>query len=702
MTSAVNRLWFSENAIAIANLRWLKMAAASAEKVLYTQDSVSVRFPGPRGEEAVSGKLEITREPHGFVVSWVPYPPSPAKPQCPDDPDDLWEDLSADSTVTYHPSRKGSAKSLQSVKIKAEKGSAAAVPPPIEFEVSELNSYQCRQVNGKHELSLNLSDGSLVPTFVFLERRHEHFLRALREYLTFKRSRKDHSLFLVKMPPREALQKSFDELDIFNERSRYNIVSRFLESPYVTTMDSFAKMTQYVTGVSGPSQNYHLYSSDAEDFQQPDSFTELEISEHGGEPGFEVVVRTLPKRPDVKRSDPLGHIEWALSYDNEGRVMHEQELRERIFRGGVEPELRKEVWTFLLDYYSFESTYKEREARRKSLKDDYYRMKLQWKSFSEDQESRFADFRERKNLVEKDVSRTDRAHAFFQGENNSNVEMLYDILMTYCMYNFDLGYVQGMSDLLSPILIVMENEADAFWCFVGFLKRVSSNFDLDQSGMKKQLSQLYDILSLAVPKLAIYLDEQESGNLYFCFRWLLVLFKREFKCEEIMRLWEVLWSGLPCKNFHLLICIAILDNEKDLLIENNYGLNEILKHINDMSYQIDLDKSLSTAEAIYQQLLGLAKLPDSVRLALDIPLGTADPTQNGNGPAEQTEFLTPEHLSPVEPLTMSSPEVADRSRSGSGRSAGRTTSSSSNSVEVIPDRDGDVEAHYERHFDMIN
>ncbi|KAG0415112.1 hypothetical protein HPB47_007725, partial [Ixodes persulcatus] len=184
----------------------------------------------------------------------------------------------------------------------------------------------------------------------------------------------------------------------------------------------------------------------------------------------------------------------------------------------------------------------------------------------------------------------------------------------------------------------------------------SSNFDLDQSGMKKQLSQLYDILSLAVPKLAIYLDEQESGNLYFCFRWLLVLFKREFKCEEIMRLWEVLWSGLPCKNFHLLICIAILDNEKDLLIENNYGLNEILKHINDMSYQIDLDKSLSTAEAIYQQLLGLAKLPDSVRLALDIPLGTADPTQNGNGPAEQTEFLTPEHLSPVELLTMSSPE----------------------------------------------
>lgn len=95
---------------------------------------------------------------------------------------------------------------------------------------------------------------------------------------------------------------------------------------------------------------------------------------------------------------------------------------------------------------------------------------------SEDQESRFADFRERKNLVEKDVSRTDRAHSFFQGESNANVEMLYDILMTYCMYNFDLGYVQGMSDLLSPILIIMENEADAFWCFVGFIRRVVSDY----------------------------------------------------------------------------------------------------------------------------------------------------------------------------------------------------------------------------------
>lgn len=77
-------------------------------------------------------------------------------------------------------------------------------------------------------------------------------------------------------------------------------------------------------------------------------------------------------------------------------------------------------------------------------------------------------------ISEKDVNRTDRTHPFFEGENNANLCLLNDILMTYVMYNFDLGYVQGMSDLLSPILILLSNEVDAFWCFVGLMDRVVS------------------------------------------------------------------------------------------------------------------------------------------------------------------------------------------------------------------------------------
>lgn len=87
-----------------------------------------------------------------------------------------------------------------------------------------------------------------------------------------------------------------------------------------------------------------------------------------------------------------------------------------------------------------------------------FKMKLQWLSMSQIQEKNFADYRERKCQIEKDVKRTDRTQEYFAGDDNPNLGVLQDILMTYVMYNFDLGYVQGMSDLLAPILCIMNNE----------------------------------------------------------------------------------------------------------------------------------------------------------------------------------------------------------------------------------------------------
>lgn len=100
---------------------------------------------------------------------------------------------------------------------------------------------------------------------------------------------------------------------------------------------------------------------------------------------------------------------------------------------------------------------------------------------------------------------------------------------------------------------------------------------MDQAGMKEQLTQLHTLFSFVEPELSSYLNRHDSGNMFFCFRWLLVLFKREFCQNDIMRMWEVLWTSLPCKNFHLLICVAILETEKNVFIENNYGFTEILK-----------------------------------------------------------------------------------------------------------------------------
>ena len=109
---------------------------------------------------------------------------------------------------------------------------------------------------------------------------------------------------------------------------------------------------------------------------------------------------------------------------------------------GVDPAIRSEVWKFVLGYFPWAMTHAERKEHRDRQVEEYYRMKLQWHSLSADQESRFAAFKQRKDLIDKDVNRTDRTIPFYAGENNANVATLRDVLMTYLMYDFDLGYVQ--------------------------------------------------------------------------------------------------------------------------------------------------------------------------------------------------------------------------------------------------------------------
>lgn len=44
--------------------------------------------------------------------------------------------------------------------------------------------------------------------------------------------------------------------------------------------------------------------------------------------------------------------------------------------------------------------------------------------------------------------RTDRSLSFYDGDDNPNVNLLHDILLTYSFYNFDLGYCQVVQGFL--------------------------------------------------------------------------------------------------------------------------------------------------------------------------------------------------------------------------------------------------------------
>lgn len=68
------------------------------------------------------------------------------------------------------------------------------------------------------------------------------------------------------------------------------------------------------------------------------------------------------------------------------------------------------------------------------------------------------------------MNRTDRSLEFY--EKKENMSKLWDILSVYAWIDQDVGYCQGMSDLCSPMIVLLEDEADSFFCFERLMRRL--------------------------------------------------------------------------------------------------------------------------------------------------------------------------------------------------------------------------------------
>jgi len=165
----------------------------------------------------------------------------------------------------------------------------------------------------------------------------------------------------------------------------------------------------------------------------------------------------------------------------------------------------------------------------------------------------------------------------------------------------NLGYVQGMSDLLSPLYAVFQDDAVAFWAFVAFMRRMARNFVRDQSGMRDQLSTLDQLVQILDPKLYLHLQRADSTNFFFFFRMLLVWYKREFDWPDVLRLWESLWTDYMSSQFHLFLAVAILEKHRDVIMEHLLHFDEVLKYVNELSGTIELRDTLVRAEGLFKR-----------------------------------------------------------------------------------------------------
>lgn len=114
------------------------------------------------------------------------------------------------------------------------------------------------------------------------------------------------------------------------------------------------------------------------------------------------------------------------------------------------------------------------------------------------------------------------------------------------------------------------------------------NFLRDQSGMKKQLSTLQQLISILDPLLYTHLERTDSLNLFFTFRWILIAFKREFPFDTIIHLWEVLWTRYYSDKFVLFVAMAVLESHRDVIIRYLGEFDEVLKYANDLTGTVRL------------------------------------------------------------------------------------------------------------------
>ncbi|KAJ3104695.1 GTPase activating protein [Phlyctochytrium planicorne] len=457
---------------------------------------------------------------------------------------------------------------------------------------------------------------------------------------------------------------------------------------------------------------------------------------------FEVLsTDTTPPPPKVERLKPLSRAEWALYFDVHTGLPHPidpppasladsmihithadsdtmmtpsgglgrivvplMEIRRRIFAGGVDPEIRPEVWRYLYGLYPWDSTHAQRVAIKKTRSDEYYRMKRMWLDVAErlgadrdmDEPIKGDDpdaemYRDASVRVDKDVHRTDRSHPFYGqdaktmsnfdplhrsdkrppgvGPGTPNMNKLRDILITYaCSYpgSDRLGFVQGMADLASPIVIVLEgDEADAFWCFARLMDKMKANFRHDGLGMRTHLTTLGSLLKLTDPHLNLHMELTGSNNLFCCFRWFLVLFKREFPFHDVLRLWEVLASGWAGDEFEYFVALAILDEHRDAIVRHLMNFDEILKYVNDLSSTVPLDPTLEAAELLYLRFRVRAA---SVGAIPTRTLITSLPGYAGKAPVEDDPVLI-EGGDEERFFDVDDGVVSPRKRSGSSRAS---------------------------------
>uniref|UniRef100_A0A8C2WN00 Small G protein signaling modulator 1 n=1 Tax=Cyclopterus lumpus TaxID=8103 RepID=A0A8C2WN00_CYCLU len=196
--------------------------------------------------------------------------------------------------------------------------------------------------------------------------------------------------------------------------------------------------------------------------------------------------------------------------------------------------------------------------------------------------------------IEKDVQRCDRNYWYF---TPANLEKLRNIMCSYIWRHLDIGYVQGMCDLLAPLLVILDDEAMAFSCFTELMKRMNHNFP-HGGAMDTHFANMRSLIQILDSEVFELMHQNgDYTHFYFCYRWFLLDFKREFVYDDVFAVWETIWAAkcVSSSHFVLFIALALVEIYRDIILENNMDFTDIIKFFNEMAEHHNLKQILTVA-----------------------------------------------------------------------------------------------------------
>ncbi|KAL7745109.1 hypothetical protein ACLKA6_008169 [Drosophila palustris] len=203
--------------------------------------------------------------------------------------------------------------------------------------------------------------------------------------------------------------------------------------------------------------------------------------------------------------------------------------------------------------------------------------------------------------IEKDVQRCDRNYWYFA---NENLDKLRNVISTYVWEHLDVGYMQGMCDLVAPLLVIFDDESLSYSCFCKLMERMIENFP-SGGAMDMHFANMRSLIQILDSEMYDLMDSNgDYTHFYFCYRWFLLDFKRELVYDDVFATWEVIWAAkhIASGHFVLFLALALLETYRDIILSNSMDFTDVIKFFNEMAERHNAQAVLQLARSLVLQL----------------------------------------------------------------------------------------------------